>query len=142
MKEIFWLTDINMEIVLVMFFLSFNNSNEEFDVKKPTWRSYTTAKALITVKRVKLINKHEFILTQFSWTLMLAFWQQENWYSIFICQQSQLDRYWVIRASIERLRLGPYSDRKEYVFHSYLNILDLHQGLRSKTCQRLGMAWA
>lgn len=45
-----------------MFFHFFNNVNLKFDTKKLIQRFYITLKALPTTKRVKIINKHKFIL--------------------------------------------------------------------------------
>ena len=60
-QETFLLADISMEVVLGMLFLTFSNANGQFVEKKLTWRSYTTAEALTTTKRVKLINKKGFV---------------------------------------------------------------------------------
>ena len=59
-QETFLLADISAEVVLGMPFLIFSNADVQFVEKKLTWRSYTTAKALPTTKRIELINKKEF----------------------------------------------------------------------------------
>ena len=59
-QETFLLANISVEIVLDMLFLTLSNANIQFVEKELTWRSYTTAKALPTTKRVKLIDKKEF----------------------------------------------------------------------------------
>ena len=59
-QENFLLADISAEIVLGMSFLTLSNADVWFVEKKLTWRSYTTAEALPTIKRVELINKKEF----------------------------------------------------------------------------------
>ena len=59
-QETFVLPDINMEVILDMPFLTLSNADVQFIEKELTWRSYTTAKALPTTKRVELINKKEF----------------------------------------------------------------------------------
>ena len=41
-------------------FLTLSNADVQFVEKELTWRSYTTAEALPTTKRVELINKKEF----------------------------------------------------------------------------------
>lgn len=43
-----------------MFFLTLKNVNIKFAKKKLIWKSYTTAKTLLTTKRIELINKKEF----------------------------------------------------------------------------------
>ena len=59
-QESFLLAETNMEAVLGMFFLTFSNANIQFVKKELTWRSYTTVEALLTTKRIKLIDKKEF----------------------------------------------------------------------------------
>ena len=59
-QETFLLADISAEVVLGMPFLTLSNADVQFVEKELTWRSYTTAKALPTTKRVELINKKEF----------------------------------------------------------------------------------
>ena len=59
-QEIFLLANISAEVVLGILFLTFSNADVQFVEKKLTWRSYTTAEALPTTKRVELINKKEF----------------------------------------------------------------------------------
>ena len=41
-------------------FLTLDNANIQFEEKELTWRSYTAAQALPTIKRVELIDKKEF----------------------------------------------------------------------------------
>ena len=59
-QETFLLADISAEVVLGMPFLTLSNANVQFVEKELTWRSYTTAKALPTTKRVELVNKKKF----------------------------------------------------------------------------------
>ncbi len=60
-EETFLLTDISIEIVLGMLFLSLSNANIEFaELENLTWRLYTEAEALSTTSRVELIHKREF----------------------------------------------------------------------------------
>lgn len=54
------LADISIETVLGMPFLSLNNVNLQFGIRKLTWKMYTTAKAILTTRQVKLINIHKF----------------------------------------------------------------------------------
>ena len=54
------MAETNIEVVLEMLFLIFSNADIQFAEKELTWRSYTAAKALPTLKRVELINKKEF----------------------------------------------------------------------------------
>ena len=59
-QETFLLADISAEVVLGMPFLTFSNANVQFVEKELTWRSYITAEALPSTKRVELIDKKEF----------------------------------------------------------------------------------
>ncbi len=59
-EETFLLADTSMEIVLVMLFLALSNADFQFGAEKRIWRSYTTAEALSTISRIKLIDKKEF----------------------------------------------------------------------------------
>ena len=59
-QETFLLIDLNVKVVLGMPFLTLSNANIQFAQKKLTWRSYTTAKALPTTKRVEIIDRKEF----------------------------------------------------------------------------------
>ena len=59
-QETFLLANISAEVVLGMPFLTLSNADVQFVEKELTWRSYTTAEALPTTKRVELINKKEF----------------------------------------------------------------------------------
>ena len=58
--ETFLLADLSIEVVLQMPFLIFNNADIKFAQKKLTWRSYTTAEALLIIKQVEIIDKKEF----------------------------------------------------------------------------------
>ena len=59
-QESFLLAETSMKVVLRMPFLTFSNADIQFAAKELTWRSYTTAEALPTTKRVELIDKKEF----------------------------------------------------------------------------------
>ena len=59
-QKIFLLTDLSIEVVLGMPFLTLSNADIKFAQKELTWRSYTTAEALPTTKRVEIIDRKEF----------------------------------------------------------------------------------
>lgn len=59
-EETFLLADTSMEVILGMPFLSLSNADFEFGAGELAWRIYTAAEALITARRVELIDKHEF----------------------------------------------------------------------------------
>lgn len=52
-----------MEVILRILFFIFSDTNNWFAKKELIWRSYITTKALLTTKKVKLINKREFAAT-------------------------------------------------------------------------------
>lgn len=51
-KEIFLVTDIIVEVILSIPFLTFNNANMLFIERKFTWKSYTLVKVLLTTKQI------------------------------------------------------------------------------------------
>lgn len=51
-----------MKIVLDISIFLFNKTDLWFAKKKLIWKSYITAKALFTIKQIKIINKKNFIL--------------------------------------------------------------------------------
>ena len=59
-QKTFLLANVGVKVVLRMLFLTRSNLNIQFDKKKLTWRSYTTAKTFSTTKWAELINKKEF----------------------------------------------------------------------------------
>ena len=54
------MADLSIEVVLGMPFLTLSNADIKFAQKELTWRSYTTAEALPTTKRVEIIDRKEF----------------------------------------------------------------------------------
>ncbi len=56
-KETFLLANTSIEVILGMLFLTFLDINIWFVEKELTWRSYKTVEALLTTKKVELINK-------------------------------------------------------------------------------------
>ena len=58
-QKSFLLAEISMEVVLGMLFLILSNANIQLEEKKLTWRSYTAVEALLTTKRIELIDKKE-----------------------------------------------------------------------------------
>ena len=59
-EETFLLADNSIKVVLEIPFLALRNADIQFGAERLTWRSYTTAEALPTARRVELIDKHEF----------------------------------------------------------------------------------
>lgn len=55
------MSDISIDIVFRILFRSLSNADLEFGAKKFTWRSYITAKTLLIVKKIELINKDKFV---------------------------------------------------------------------------------
>lgn len=58
-EETFLLANTNIEVVLIMVFLTFFDVNIWFVKNEPIRRSYMTAKTLFITKRVELIDKKE-----------------------------------------------------------------------------------
>ena len=59
-QETFLLADINIEVVLGMPFLTFSNADVQFAEKKLTCRTYTTKEALLTTRRIEIIDQKKF----------------------------------------------------------------------------------
>ena len=64
-KEIFLFTNISMNIALGMPFFTLSNIEIEFVDFYIYWKLYTFTKVLLTIKRVKLVRKKEFIAATF-----------------------------------------------------------------------------
>ena len=64
-QESFLLAETSTEVILEMFFFTFNNADIQFIEKKLIWRSYTAAEALPTTKQLELINKKKFAKVAF-----------------------------------------------------------------------------
>ena len=61
-QEIFLVANIKFEVILKMPFLKLSNADVSFEKKTLTWRTYTTNKALPTIKQVQIINKKNFVI--------------------------------------------------------------------------------
>ena len=61
-QKTFLLANISLEVVLEMLFLTFSKANIRFAERELVWRTYTAAEALLTTKRVEIINKREFAI--------------------------------------------------------------------------------
>lgn len=56
------MVNTKFEIILVKFFLKFNNTNILFDKKSLMYRFYTPIKALFTIGQVLIIHKKNFVI--------------------------------------------------------------------------------
>ena len=54
------LADTSMKMILGMLFLCFSNTDFYFGTWELTWKSYTATEALLTTRRMELIDKKEF----------------------------------------------------------------------------------
>ena len=54
------MANVSPDVVLRMLFLTLNSANVDFLGRELWWRTYTTEKALPTIRRVKLVGKKEF----------------------------------------------------------------------------------
>ena len=61
-QEIFLVADTKFEMILGMLFLKIINTNMAFGKETLTWKFYTTNKALLTIKRVQLVDLKEFVI--------------------------------------------------------------------------------
>ena len=64
-EKTFLVANISPEVVFGMFFLILSSANVDFLDWELWWRTYTTKKALPTTKRIKLVDKKEFIAAAF-----------------------------------------------------------------------------
>ena len=62
-EETFLVANVSPEIVLEMLFLILSYANVDFLGRKLWWRTYTTKKALPTIRCVELVGKKEFAAT-------------------------------------------------------------------------------
>ena len=62
-KEIFLLANIDLEVVLGMFFLTFSKADIWFTDRELVWRTYTAKNALLTTRKVEIIDKKKFAAT-------------------------------------------------------------------------------
>lgn len=60
-KYIFSVTNVSLEIVLEMFFLTLSNADIDFLDWKLRWKTYITKKALPTIKHIELVRKEDFV---------------------------------------------------------------------------------
>ena len=65
-EETFLLVNTSMDVVLGMPFLSLSIADVSFDTRNLTWRTYSIIKLLPTIRRVELIDKHEFTRADFN----------------------------------------------------------------------------
>ena len=61
-QETFLVADTKFEVILGMLFLKISNADVSFGKKTLTWRTYTTNKALPTIKQVQIVDPKEFII--------------------------------------------------------------------------------
>lgn len=61
-KKTFLLADINIDVASEILFLILNNIQINFNKWEFKWTSYTTAKALSTIRLVKLFRKKKFAI--------------------------------------------------------------------------------
>lgn len=83
-----------MEVVLEIFFFFFNSADFQFSIKKLTWKFYTTAEALSTIKRVELIDKYKFakvMLNEYSDTFVIYVTVLETLVAIYSDQTTLVD---------------------------------------------------
>ena len=60
-EETFLVTIVSLKVVLEILFLTLSGADIDFLNWKLWWRTYTTKKALPTIRRIKLVDKKEFV---------------------------------------------------------------------------------
>lgn len=60
-EESFLLAEINMEMILGIFFFFFSNVNIYFSTKEFIWGVYTITETMPIFKRIELNDKHNFV---------------------------------------------------------------------------------
>ena len=60
-EKTFLVANVSLEIVLEILFLILSGANVNFYGRKLWWRTYTTKKALLTTRHIKLVGKKEFV---------------------------------------------------------------------------------
>ena len=61
-QETFLVANTKFEVILGISFLKISNANVAFDEETLMWKSYITNKALLTTKRVQLVDLKEFVI--------------------------------------------------------------------------------
>ena len=59
-KETFLVANVSSKVVLEIPFLTLSDTDVNFLVRELWWRTYTTKKALLTIKYIELVGKKEF----------------------------------------------------------------------------------
>ena len=59
------MTDVKPDVAFKILFLIINNTNIDFQPQDLSWKLYTTQNVLLTIKKIKLIGKKEFIVAVF-----------------------------------------------------------------------------
>ena len=60
-EKTFLVTNVSPEVVLGMLFLILSGADIDFSGQELRWRIYTTKEILLTIRRVKLVGKKEFV---------------------------------------------------------------------------------
>ena len=60
-EETFLVASMSLKVVLGILFLTLSNANVDFLDWDLRWRSYTTNRALLTIKHIKLVGKKKFV---------------------------------------------------------------------------------
>ena len=56
------MADTKFKVILEMPFLKISNVDMSFGEETFTWRTYTTNKALLTIKQVQIVDPKEFVI--------------------------------------------------------------------------------
>ena len=75
------MADIKFELILGITFLKINNADVSFGKGTLMWKTYTTNKALLTTKRIQIIDKKEFVIAALdadseTFIVYMAIWER------------------------------------------------------------------
>ena len=59
-EETFLMSNVSLEIVLGMLFLTLSDADANFINRKLRWRIYTIKEALLTIRHIELVGKKKF----------------------------------------------------------------------------------
>ena len=93
-QKTFWVADTIFEAVLGMFFLKISNADKSFEEKTLMWESYTTNEALLTTKRIQIVNLKKFVIVALdvsseTFVTYVIIWEQKE-IPVYFKKQAQV----------------------------------------------------
>ena len=121
-KETFLVANISPKIVFKMLFLTLSNVNVDFLGQELRWKTYTTKKALLIIRHVKLVGKIEFAIVALDSEYETYIVHINSVSSIVLPSSSLLDVYLSRRLWIAGLIVEKASTK---IFDKYSNFADV-----------------